>query len=76
METSTSSPYHKLPPITRALTPLHTAVFKVETPTFSWVMNNPNMEGGKHYVTIFMLAPVANPDKEPILMEPNKCEGR
>ncbi|CAM9562209.1 unnamed protein product [Ectocarpus sp. 13 AM-2016] len=48
---------------------------EVETPTFSWVMNNPNMEGGKHYVTIFMLAPVANPDKEPILMEPDKCEG-
>ncbi|CAB1105286.1 unnamed protein product [Ectocarpus sp. CCAP 1310/34] len=48
---------------------------EVETPTFSWVMNNPNMEGGKHYVTIFMLAPVTNPDKEPILMEPNKCEG-
>lgn len=48
---------------------------QVETPTFSWVMNNPGMEGGKHYVTIFMLAAVTNPDKEPALMEPDKCEG-
>lgn len=39
-------------------------------------MNNPNMEGGKHYVTIFMLAAVADPDKEPTVMEPEKCEGK
>lgn len=38
-------------------------------------MNNPNMEGGKHYVTIFMLAAVADPDKAPAIMEPDKCEG-
>lgn len=49
---------------------------QLETPTFSWVINTPRMDGGKHYVTIFMLAVVLDADQEPKLMEPDKCEGR
>lgn len=47
----------------------------METPTFSWVINSPGMDGGKHSVTIFMLAGVGDPDQEPRVMEPDKCEG-
>lgn len=48
---------------------------QVETPTFSWVINCPDMERGLHYVTIFMLSAVSDPDREPTVMEPDKCEG-
>ena len=48
---------------------------QVETPTFSWVINSPGMERGLHYVTIFMLSAVSDPDREPTVMEPDKCEG-
>ncbi|CAM9791852.1 unnamed protein product, partial [Laminaria digitata] len=48
---------------------------QVETPTFSWVINSPIMERGLHYVTIFMLSAVSDPDREPTVMEPDKCEG-
>ncbi|CAM9966441.1 unnamed protein product, partial [Choristocarpus tenellus] len=48
---------------------------KVEKPSFSWVTNSPGMEGGKHYVTIFMQAVVVDPNMEPRVMEPDKCEG-
>lgn len=47
----------------------------METPTFAWVINSANMEGGKHYVTIFMLAAVSDERKEPKVMEPEKCDG-
>lgn len=48
---------------------------QVETPTFSWVINSPGMDGGRHYVTIFMLAAVADDGEDPRVMEPDKCEG-
>lgn len=48
---------------------------QVETPTFSWVINCPDTEVGRHYVTVFMLATVSDPNQEPTLLEPDKCEG-
>ena len=33
------------------------------------------MEGGKHYVTIFMVGVVSDSEAEPRVMEPDKCEG-
>ncbi|CAN0243737.1 unnamed protein product, partial [Ascophyllum nodosum] len=48
---------------------------QIETPKFSWVTNCAKMEGGKHYVTIFMVGVVSDSEAEPRVMEPDKCEG-
>lgn len=38
-------------------------------------VNSPRIDGTKHYITIFMVASLADPEAQPQLLEPNKCEG-
>jgi 8-oxo-dGTP diphosphatase len=45
----------------------------VPVPKFAWVSNNPDMEGGRHYTTIFMQSKVGK-GSLPLTMEPEKCE--
>lgn len=42
---------------------------------FLTAVNSPRIDGDKHYITIFMVARLADPQAQPQLLEPNKCEG-
>jgi 8-oxo-dGTP diphosphatase len=42
---------------------------------FAHVCNNPMPEEEKHYVTIFMMGRISQDDKNPVIMEPDKCKG-
>lgn len=42
---------------------------------FMTATNSPRIDGSKHYITIFMVASLANPEAQPQILEPNKCEG-
>lgn len=42
---------------------------------FMTAVNSPRIDGTKHYITIFMTAELADPEAQPQLLEPNKCEG-
>ncbi|CAM9228393.1 unnamed protein product, partial [Phaeothamnion confervicola] len=43
--------------------------------SFGWVTNDPECDGGGHYVTLFMQTDVSAQDAEPELREPHKCDG-
>lgn len=48
---------------------------EIDNIKFWTATNSPRIDGSKHYVTIFMVSKLVDPNAQPELMEPQKCDG-
>lgn len=48
---------------------------EIEDVKYLTATNSPRIDGNKHYITVFMVGRPKDPEAQPQLLEPNKCEG-